>query len=573
MKDKKEFFNILNLIDKREVGEYVKLAGDFDFSRYVLKISQIPGDFEEQNHIFVVRVPQIIAGFPGELIDTPVRRTALEDFLVRRIADQVDQIARFDQHGIARRRLAVARPGQKILPRTALIVTDEYVEARLYLDLPVENGMISGNDLHEIFFEDLPAIVNSSLIFCNLDEELVRESVNMMEDADRIRQMLSTQGLISFVAEGAFLARKNDSDEPDFDHIVQLSVPEEAQIALDVPNAGQIRGLGIPSGITVILGDDFSGRQELMSAIASGIYNHVLGDGRELVITVPDAVQVSAEPGRSVQCVDIESFVRELPDASEISQFSSSHADACLSQAAGAVEALEIGARVLLMDESSSSTSFLGYQPTVCKLVDDGKPNILPVALRARQIVDELGVSLVVGGSSAVAELIPVADTVLRIKNYEVTDITEEAKSMAGPAFEADVAGGNFAEVAEISRWIVPSSIDPSVGKEDYYIESQTAHDLTFGRSCIDLSAVTQLADIHQTETIGLILYYAKLRYMDESRPMREVLDLIDRDLSTEGLECLTPELRGDLARPRRYEIAAALNRLETLRMTRSQQV
>jgi hypothetical protein len=81
---------------------------------------------------------------------------------------------------------------------------------------------------------------------------------------------------------------------------------------------------------------------------------------------------------------------------------------------------------------------------------------------------------------------------------------------------------------------------------------------------------VHQIADIYQTLTIGRILYYAKLRYLDEPRPIREVLDLIDRDLSTEGLESLTRDLRGDLARPRRYEIAAALNRLQTLRIAPS---
>ena len=79
-----------------------------------------------------------------------------------------------------------------------------------------------------------------------------------------------------------------------------------------------------------------------------------------------------------------------------------------------------------------------------------------------------------------------------------------------------------------------------------------------------------QLADVYQARTIGRILYYAKLRYLDEPRSVREILDLVDRDLSTEGLESLTRDLRGDLARPRRYEIAAALNRLDTFRVART---
>ena len=107
-----------------------------------------------------------------------------------------------------------------------------------------------------------------------------------------------------------------------------------------------------------------------------------------------------------------------------------------------------------------------------------------------------------------------------------------------------------------------------ALGRLDDHITAPDAHHLAFGRCTVDLTAVRQLADRHQTATIGQILYYAKLRYLDEGRPIREVLDLVDRDLSTEGLECLTRELRGDLARPRRYEIAAALNRLDTLRIS-----
>ena len=122
----------------------------------------------------------------------------------------------------------------------------------------------------------------------------------------------------------------------------------------------------------------------------------------------------------------------------------------------------------------------------------------------------------------------------------------------------------------EKNRWIVPSSIDPSAGRFDARIDAPNLHLLQFGRSEMDLRGIIQLADIYQTRTLGRILYYAKLRYMDEPRPIREILDLIDRDLSTEGLESLTRDLRGDLARPRRYEIAAALNRLDTLRITRA---
>lgn len=46
-------------------------------------------------------------------------------------------------------------------------------------------------------------MVNASLIYCNLDEREVEQFVDLMEDADAVRQALPTRGMISFVAEGA----------------------------------------------------------------------------------------------------------------------------------------------------------------------------------------------------------------------------------------------------------------------------------------------------------------------------------------------------------------------------------
>ncbi len=568
MRDKKEFYSILTDIWERDISEYVRLIGDFDFTRYVLKINQINPDQLDAPTLLMIRVPQSIAGFPPHLFNTPVRRTALEDFLTRKIAAQIESVARYDQEGLSRRRLSISEPGQKILPRTSMLVTDEYVEARIYASLPQRDGRITGQFVKEIFFEELPEVVNAALVYSNIGAGELEEFVDLMEDADQVRQILPTRGLVSLVGEGSHLARMDQTDYPDYDHITPLTIAEDLVTEVDVPNAGSVRGLGIPSGITLILGDAYSGRTELMNAVASGIYNHVPGDGRERVVTVPDAVYIKAEAGRSIQKVDISPFVRKLPGDTEPDQFSAETADPCSAQAAAAIENLEIGARALLFDETSSSPAFLTRDSRLESIMSAAVEKIVPLSVLARQIVDELGVSIVVAGSSSVAEFIPVADTVLRIEDFHVTDVTKDAKTIAVSMPEDTADTGGITAIVERNRWIVPTSIDPSFSHMDQVIDTPDLKLLNFGNSIIDLSGVTQLADVHQTTTIGLILYYAKLRYMDEGRPMREVMDLIDRDLSTEGLECLSRDLRGDLARPRRYEIAAALNRLDTLRIS-----
>ena len=570
MKDKEDFFNVIKGLEGKPFSEYIKLIGDFDFSRYVLKISRVQDEQDEQPTLLIIRAPQSIANFPAHLFNTPIRRTALEDILTRKIAAQIDSIARYDEDGVSRRSLSIACPGQKILPRSSMVVTEEYVEARIYVDLPSRQGLTQSDIVRDIFFEDLPQIVNSTLIFCNTDENELENFVDLMEDADRVRQILPTRGWVSYLAEGAMLCRLGHSDLPDFNRIIPLAIDSDLILEVEVPNTGSVRGIGIPAGITVILGDAYSGRIELMRALASGVYNHIPGDGREMVITVPDAVYVAAEAGRSIQKVDVSPFITELPSSADPKHYTCPQADRTAAQAASTVEAMEVGARVLMFDESESCAEFLGSDSRLAYVSGGSKRNVTPLALRARQIADEMGISIVVAGSTSVTEFIPIADTVLRIHDFKIQDVTKQAKQIA---ITVDTAGTEPAEIGNLlekGRWVAPSSIDPSTGCRDAKIAAPETHLLEFGRSLIDLSQNAQLADIHQTKTIGRILYYAKNRYLEESRPIREVLDLVDRDLSTEGLESLSRDLQGDLARPRRYEIAAALNRLETLRIVRT---
>jgi predicted ABC-class ATPase len=217
------------------------------------------------------------------------------------------------------------------------------------------------------------------------------------------------------------------------------------------------------------------------------------------------------------------------------------------------------------VDENSSAPAFLTTDARVAGLLGASPRSSL--AQRARQIVDELGISLVIGGENLVAEYIPLADTVLKVEDFQVTNITEEAKAL-NIALPPEAPAVNLGTMLGRSRWIMPSSIDAAVGRVDQVIEALDLNAIQFGRSVIELDSVPQIAEENQTLTIGLLLYYAKLRYMQEGYPLREMLDMIDRDLSSEGLGTISRDLRGDLARPRRYELAAALNRLPTFRVS-----
>jgi predicted ABC-class ATPase len=575
MKDKKELYKLLTELDGKPCAEYQQLVGDFDFARYVIKCNRIDLDGGEViNPIFTIRVPQTIAEIPEYLFDSPVRRTAVEDYLLRSLSDNIVKVANFDRNGVARRSLLVSTPNQSILPRNGLLLTKEYIEVRIKVVLPVQKTFVDGDavmainsDLAKsIFFEDLPEVVSNSLLYCNIETADVDAFVNGMEDCDHLRQHLAASGQVAYVADGALLARARGSDVPDYERVVPLEVDDALAEEVEVPHGGSVRGLGIPGGLTLILGESSSGRVDLMDAIAQGIYNHIPGDGREHVVTVADAVSIGSEPGRSIQQVDISAFVTELIDGGNPAAYSTKSAGAFTSQAASTVEALEAGARVLLFDEHTSSSTFLSADTRVASLIGKSSRNAL--ASRARQMVDELGISIIVAGSSLVAEFIPIADKILKIDNFRVTDVTEEAKELdIVPPAEPD-GSFNLSSMLSRSRWIMPSSIDPSIGREDIVIDAEENDFLQFGRSLVDLGALKQICDEDQARAIGFVLYYSKLRYMDEGYPLREILDLVDRDLSNEGLNALSRDVRGDLARPRRYEVASALNRLPAFRVS-----
>jgi len=568
MIDKKEFIDIIEGIDGKPCSEFEKLRGDFDFSRYVVKIGR--ASMEDGIVPATIRIPQIIAGFPSDIFETPIRRMALEDYLIRNLAMAIADMSSFDEDGVARQNISIPVPGQKILPRTSMVVSDEYIEAHLGIRIPTRNGLIDGEVLESIFFDEMQELVVDSLIYCNLDFDELSSFLDIMEDAGRVRQLLASQGLIGFIGEGALLRRDPYSDDVD---LLQpgLEVANEIRTSMDVPNAGEISGLGIKDGITLILGDEYSGRTDIIKALAAGIYNHVPGDGREFVTSMPDTVYVREEPGRSIQKVDISPFAVSSDDF--FSEFSTDCARAFESQAAAVVESIEVGARILLFDESTSSPAFLSGDERLSEVLGEGSVKTVSLAARAKQMSEEIGMSLVVAGSRNVSEFVPLADTILLVEDYTVRDVTSEVKALGIESAKVDESARGFQELADRKRWIVPSSIDASLGKEDSHIVAYDESLLEFGRNLIDLSAITQIADAHQTRTIGQVLYYLKLRYLGESNSINSVLDYIDRDLSTEGLACLSPEFRSDLARPRRYEIAAALNRLPSFRVSEIREV
>ena len=70
-------------------------------------------------------------------------------------------------------------------------------------------------------------------------------------------------------------------------------------------------------------------------------------------------MKIRAEDGRYVEGVDIAAFVGSLPGGRDTESFSSDDASGSTSQAANIVEALEVSAGGLLLDEDTSASNFM----------------------------------------------------------------------------------------------------------------------------------------------------------------------------------------------------------------------
>ncbi len=568
MKSKEELRRTLQRIDGRGYKAYHDIRGAYDFGLYRLLIDHVQGDPFAAPSRVRVRVHLRDTGFPPDLWSNRIRRVAFCDFLSRQFHRAIRRHTK-GRRGSGKSGLVdIDMGGQEILERTSVVVVDgEWLEVRFVVGLPAAGRTVLGREATEIFFTEIPKVVGDSLFLRSVDERALREHVDVAEDQEVLRGMLRKKGLVAFVREGAILPRRSGVDDrPLEEGAIPVEVPEELAVEVELPHRGRVRGMGIPEGVTLIVGGGFHGKSTLLNALERGIYNHIPGDGREYVVTDPGAVKIRAEDGRRVEKVNISPFIDNLPLRKDTKRFSTDNASGSTSQAANIMEALEVGARVLLIDEDTSATNFMIRDERMQALVAKEKEPITPFVDKVRKLYTDLGVStiLVMGGSG---DYFDVADTVIMMDSYRPRCVTERAKEIARQygTHRKDEGGEEFGEITP--RVPLEASFDPSRGKREVKIEAKGLRTILYGTTAIDLSCLEQLVDISQTRAIGLMIHRYATLYADGGLTLREGLEQVMRDIEEKGLDCLSPFRVGNLAEARIFELAGAINRMRTLRV------
>ena len=569
MKPSEELRTQLRSIHRKSYPAYKSLAGSYTFGKYSLNIEHVQGDPFAAPSRLSIRVNQKIAGFPSQYYQAEWTKTALEDYLIRRFHKQADRFC-FQAKGSGKSGIiTVSRCGQEILKRTACEISAEGIIVRFEVGFPANGRTINALELEKILFEFLPVCVEQSLYYAKTPARELEQVIFLAEDQQFIRAELKKKELVAFIADGSILPRESGvSDRPMKDGVPFVS-PESMAVSLKLPHRGNLRGMGIQKGITLIAGGGYHGKSTLLKALERGVYNHVAGDGREYVITEETALKLRAEDGRKITNTDISLFINHLPNGKDTKSFSTLDASGSTSQAANIVEGIEAGSKLLLIDEDTSATNFMVRDELMQKVVARDKEPITPFLERARDLYERAGLStiLVVGSCGS---YFYIADKIIQMDSYRAVDITETTKEILKNYSKPVLAAPDFVlptgkRLINLGGAIQKRRTYRGDGyvKERLKIKRMGKTAFSIGKENLDLRYVEQLVDEEQTQTLAYLLRYAKEQNGDGNKPLAAVVKELEQLLSTKGLAgiCDGGKVFSGLAMPRVQEIFACFNR------------
>lgn len=580
MKNSEELRQQLRSINRKSYPAYKGLKGLYHFGNYILSIDHVQGDpFASPSHVSI-QISHRDAGFPVEYYKDTLTGTTLCDYLTRQFEKQVSQYS-FRAKGSGKSGLLTASHcGQEILSRTACEITEKGITARFFVGFPANGRTINATELEKILFDFLPVCIQTSFFYSSLNAKELQNYIELAEDQEFIRQTLPAKNLCAFIADGSILPRESGISSRPMKASVPFTSPDSLRISINLPHKGKITGMGIPKGITLIVGGGYHGKSTLLNALELGVYNHIPGDGREYVITDATAVKLRSEDGRFIKDVDISMFINDLPNKKDTRCFSTLDASGSTSQAAGIVESMEAGSHLFLLDEDTSATNFMVRDAFMQQVIQREKEPITPFLERAEDLYKKAGIStILVAGSSGA--FFHIADTIIQMDNYVPKDITASVKKLCSqyplPAvsvtdFQLPHSHRIMSRPAESSKRLIHNSrgnhSDSGAAKPERLKTRISGTDgFSLGRQEIDLRYTEQLIDAEQTAALGLLLKYAVEHLADGRRTLPEIVQFLWKNLSLHGLSFFTEnqKISCGYATPRIQEIYACLNRYRGL--------
>jgi predicted ABC-class ATPase len=482
--------------DGKPFQKYKGIQNNFVLEDFEIIFDDVQND--RMGHTAIrVRVPLKKAGFPDDTHDTKVREIALRDLIARRFRESARTHARSPIPKTSGGEVFIPRPGQEILERGCIAISPFFIEARFTADLPADGNKVSAIAM-DLLLERIRMIISESLYYSSYKQSKLYNHIQTYENAEFIRANLASKGLAAFVADGSVMPRREDDLAPMID-AHPFSCDESLKVTFDLPNGERITGMGVPVGFTVIAGSSRSGKSTLLDAVFSGVYDHIPGDGREYIIASPDAAFIIAEPNRPADSVDISMFVERTPEFEDTGAAKKEFISSPMSELVSISEAVEMGSRLLLMDEEYSNPGVIrkGF-------LSEGEPIRSMSELGRSMGRQGISVIMVSGDESAIRS----ADTVLVMDGFSAVKATVDPKD-----------GGEEYRFP-LERFPISKGIVYEKGHRDVNVTVQDIRTVEIGEFKVHVP-VAALFDTSQTSTVADAVAVMK-DMMDGSKSMLE---------------------------------------------------
>ncbi|MGF1744811.1 P-loop domain-containing protein [Vibrio minamisatsumaniensis] len=535
----------LKKLEKQNYRAYQQIKGQYDFADFELHIDHIQGDPYASASRFRATRAWSLTGLDWLKEKSYEYQVAARDFIARSFSEFAKQEST----------VSIALTGQTVLDHTAVVFTEHGIEIRFRINLPADGRSILAKKAINIITFYLPKFIRRATLERELNIDVMIKHCETIEDQEALRAQLNEHNLAAFIANGSILPRIAGNCDLPMKDAVPFAAPDSLSVTLTTPNQGDVTGLGIPKGITLIVGGGFHGKSTLLNAIERSIYNHIPGDGREGIVTAMDTMKIRAEDGRCVHNLNLSNYINHLPMQKDTSDFSTQDASGSTSQAAWLQESIEAGVQTLLIDEDTSATNFMIRDERMQALVSKGDEPITPLVDRIGQLRDEMNVSTVVvmGGSG---DYLDVANTVIQMHDYQAVDVTEKAQAVIA---QHPTQRNNECETALemfVPRPLNRASLMKILTDGKFRVNAKGKESLRFGKEFADLSALEQLESTSEVNAIGWAWFQFAQQPGWSDNPAKE----FNAILSDEWYANM-PKY-GDLAKPRTLDIMAALNRM-----------
>lgn len=502
----KALYQKIRTLNGKNYGLYKSLADKpWDFGDFVLEFLHVQGDPYAPASRVVIKANLSMLGYAGEWGGSFERRLALSDFLHRKLSHLVQEKYPDKDAAVI---FDVAGPEMPV--RNSLWIDNGELRACLQVKLPGEGRKIQAELAAEILTMVLPDLVSAGLYYDRSDEGALQEHYRVLAERKEILSQLDACGLCAFVPNGAVLPRASGLSEMPLEKAIPFVAPEEMAVTLNVCGH-EIRGMGIPKGISVITGGAFHGKSTLLQALTRSVYPHIPGDGREGIVIDETALRIGVEDGRSVRGTDLSMFVRDLPGGVSTKNFNTLSASGSTSEAANLLEAMEAGSRTFLIDEDSSAVNFLIRDVRVRKLLGDDREPLIPLTDRIKELAAAGFSFILVAG--ACGDYLDLADNIIVMANYkaECAKFTP-APSMSSWRGEAPTESTEPAEVTHPRSFVtymqpLQKSVRPTSAVERQVKVKLSGNTLLqIGFLVSDTSRLNTLVDKQQRFGAGFIL-------------------------------------------------------------------